>query len=266
MSLIQDKFIASVYMKANGSVPASANTDMGGFKITNLGTPTNPTDAVTKAYADAGSSPVSSVFARTGAVTAQSGDYTTAQVTESGNLYFTEARAIASVLTGFVSGAGTVSSADSILQAIQKIVGNIAGLVTGVSTVFGRSGAVTAQSGDYTTAQVTESGNLYFTNARGIASTLTGYTAGAGTVTSADTILQALQKLDGNIKTPVKETPSGTVNGSNVTFTLSFSPVAASLAVYVDGILDTAYSLSTNTITFTTAPAVGQTVYAMYLK
>jgi hypothetical protein len=35
-----------------------------------------------------------------------------------------------------------------------------------VSSVFGRSGAVTPQSGDYTTAQVTESGNLYFSNAR----------------------------------------------------------------------------------------------------
>ena len=35
-----------------------------------------------------------------------------------------------------------------------------------VSSVFGRAGSVTAQSGDYTTAQVTESGNLYFTNTR----------------------------------------------------------------------------------------------------
>ena len=35
-----------------------------------------------------------------------------------------------------------------------------------LSSVFGRTGAVAAQAGDYTTAQVTESGNLYFTNAR----------------------------------------------------------------------------------------------------
>ena len=37
--------------------------------------------------------PVSSVFGRTGAVVATNGDYTTAQVTESGNLYFTDSRA-----------------------------------------------------------------------------------------------------------------------------------------------------------------------------
>lgn len=35
-----------------------------------------------------------------------------------------------------------------------------------VSSVFGRTGVITAQSGDYNTSQVTESGNLYFTNAR----------------------------------------------------------------------------------------------------
>ena len=35
-----------------------------------------------------------------------------------------------------------------------------------VSSVFGRTGAVVATSGDYTTAQVTEATNLYFTNAR----------------------------------------------------------------------------------------------------
>ena len=35
-----------------------------------------------------------------------------------------------------------------------------------VASVFGRTGPVVAQSGDYNTAQVTESGNLYFTNPR----------------------------------------------------------------------------------------------------
>jgi hypothetical protein len=68
---------------------------------------------------------IDSAFSRTGAVTAQSGDYNTSQVTESGSLYFTDAREIAAVLTGFTSGAGTVSASDSILQAIQKLDGNI---------------------------------------------------------------------------------------------------------------------------------------------
>lgn len=65
-----------------------------------------------------------------------------------------------------------------------------------------------------------------------------------------------------------KEVPSGTVNGSNVTFTLSFAPTSAdSLNLYLDrGILalTTHYSISGVTITMVTAPAVGQSLYASY--
>ena len=47
----------------------------------------------------------------------------------------------------------------------------MSGLVTGVSSVFGRTGAVVAASGDYTTTQVTEGTNLYYTEARVSANT-----------------------------------------------------------------------------------------------
>lgn len=69
-----------------------------------------------------GISPVSSINGQTGAVTLGTGDL---QETGS-NLFFTAARAIGSALQGFVAGAGAVSATDSILQAINKIVGNIA--------------------------------------------------------------------------------------------------------------------------------------------
>lgn len=120
-------------------------------------------------YAIAGtciSGAIASVFGRIGVVVATAGDYTTAQVTEVTNLYFTNARAIAATLTGYVSGAGTITAADTVLSAIQKLNGNVGALVTGVSSVFGRTGAVVAQSGDYTTTQVTEGTNLYYTQTR----------------------------------------------------------------------------------------------------
>jgi hypothetical protein len=101
------------------------------------------------------------------------------------------AAVIGKTLTGYVAGAGTVSSSDSLLSAIQKLDGNIGSLVTGVSSVFGRTGAVTAQSGDYTTAQVSESGNLYFTDARARAAidlTVTG-SSGASTYNNTTGIL-----------------------------------------------------------------------------
>jgi hypothetical protein len=104
---------------------------------------------------------VSSVNGYTGAVS-----LVTSDVPESGSLYFTNARAIGSTLTGYTSGSGVVAATDTILQAIQKLNGNVSGLVTGVSSVFGRTGAVIAASGDYTTTQVTEGTNLYYTEAR----------------------------------------------------------------------------------------------------
>jgi hypothetical protein len=69
---------------------------------------------------------VSSVFGRTGAVTAQSGDYTTTQVTEGTNLYFTTARAAAAAP---------------------------------VQSVLGRTGVVTAAANDYNLSQIS-SGTL----------------------------------------------------------------------------------------------------------
>lgn len=51
---------------------------------------------------------------------------------------------IGKVLTGYVSGAGVVASTDTILQAIQKINGNIGALITGVSSVSGTSNRITA--------------------------------------------------------------------------------------------------------------------------
>lgn len=49
------------------------------------------------------------------------------------------------------------------------------------------------------TTDLAEGTNLYFTNARSIAATLTGYTSSAGTISATDSILQAIQKLNGNV-------------------------------------------------------------------
>jgi hypothetical protein len=84
-----------------------------------------------------------------------------------------------------------------------------------VASVNGQTGTVVL-----TTTNIAEGTNLYFTNARAIGATLTGYAAGAGTVTSADSILTALEKLDGNIQA-VSGLSSGqeslTLNGTDIT-------------------------------------------------
>ena len=142
---------------------------------------------------------VSSVFGRTGAVVATSGDYTTTLVTEGTNLYFTNERVddrvsaliqngtgltwtyddTANTLTGNVSGFEASFSKGSLIQGANvTLTGSLTGRLYGsgdvtvaatsapVSSVFGRTGAVVAVSGDYTTTLVTEGTNLYFTNER----------------------------------------------------------------------------------------------------
>lgn len=258
----------------------------------------------------------------------------TAAVAELTNLYFTNARAIASTLTGYTSGAGTISSSDTILGAIQKLNGNVAGLsttnvsegtnlyfttarvlataLTGFSvgsnatvastdTILAAFGKTQAQinakentitagtTGQYwrgdkswqtlDSSVVTENTNLYFTNARAIGATLTGYTSGAGTVASTDTILQAIQKLNGNIAGIIssatifvtRETPSGSVNGSNTTFTLANTPTAGSEELYLNGMLmepgaGNDYTISGATITMLSAPTTGEKIRVNYRR
>ncbi len=99
-----------------------------------------------------GAGAVASVFGRTGAVTGQSGDYSFSQLSGSAGLN--------QLAQGGASANQVLTWNGTQWNPVTWTGGG------GVASVFGRTGAVIAQSGDYTTAQVTESGNLYFTNAR----------------------------------------------------------------------------------------------------
>lgn len=86
------------------------------------------------------------------------------------------------------------------LNGSPTVLGNWAELLSptaGVSTVFGRAGAVTAQLGDYTTSIVAEGTNLYFTDVRVRATDLTGYAASGSRIAlaAADTVLGAFNKI-----------------------------------------------------------------------
>lgn len=68
--------------------------------------------------------------------------------------------------------------------------------------------------------------------------------------------------------TPIAEVPSGTINGSNVTFTLSETPVSgAAVMIALDGGVSTNgtdFTVSGTTVTFAVAPATGTEMFAMY--
>ena len=163
--------LADTYIASASNWNAAYNDKINSAAVTGTTTKTltltqQDGGTITASWTDDNTDAVTSVFGRTGAVVAVSGDYNTSQVTENTNLYFTNARAIASTLTGYTSGAGTISATDTILSAIQKLNGNIGALTTGVSSVNGLTGAVTL-----TTSNIAEGTNLYYTEARVSANT-----------------------------------------------------------------------------------------------
>jgi len=88
---------------------------------------------------------VSSVFGRTGAVVAANGDYTTSQVTEVTNLYYTDARSRAAL--SFVAGSGTYNSTTGVITipTNNNQITNGAGYITSsaLSTYVPYTGATT---------------------------------------------------------------------------------------------------------------------------
>lgn len=68
-----------------------------------------------------------------------------------------------------------------------------------------------------------------------------------------------------------RETPSGTVDGSNAVFTLAFTPVLGTEEVFLNGLLQDQgagedYTISGATITFASAPATGSKIRVNYEK
>jgi len=68
-----------------------------------------------------------------------------------------------------------------------------------------------------------------------------------------------------------RETPSGTINGSNTTFTLANTPVVGSEQVFLNGILQEPggsndYTISSGTISFVTAPQTGDRLRVTYVS
>lgn len=68
----------------------------------------------------------------------------------------------------------------------------------------------------------------------------------------------------------VRETPSGSVNGSNTAFTLANTPISNTECVYLNGLLQEPggqdYTISGATITFVTAPFTGDRLRVNYQK
>jgi hypothetical protein len=75
--------------------------------------------------------------------------------------------------------------------------------------------------------------------------------------------------IDSRMLRWAEETPSGTINGSNQSFSLASTPDSKTLVLSLDGLClkrTTDYTISGTTITMVLAPATGQNIYAIYRK
>ena len=92
--------------------------------------------------------------------------------------------------------------------------------------------------------------------------------------TLGSTAVTYVQDGSGTLSTSnfvTEETPSGSINGSNTAFTLANTPTSGTVKLYLNGVRlksgsGNDYTISTNTITMTTAPINGDVLLADYMK
>jgi len=123
---------------------------------------------ITASWTDDNTDAVTSVFGRTGAVVATSGDYTTTQVTEGTNLYFTDARARAAIsltTTGtsgaatYVSGVLNIPNYGSALSAYVPYTGATTNVNLGTHSLTASDLVINHASGSGVAASITKGGS-----------------------------------------------------------------------------------------------------------
>ena len=132
---------------------------------------------------------ITSVFGRTGAVVAANGDYTTAQVTESGNLYYTDARARAAISLTTTGSSGASTYVGGVLNVPTYTLAGLGGepaITAGTTAQYWR-GDKSWQT--LNTSAVTEGTNLYFTDARARAAISLTTTGSSGASTYSGGVL-----------------------------------------------------------------------------
>ena len=199
-------FIAITAGGTGANTAAGALTALGAYPAA------NPSNFINSAGA-----PVQSVAGRSGSVILSQSDIAGLKVTDSP----TFAAVTAATFTGALSGNATSASTSA------NLTGGVAGAIpfqtgvgaTGFSTA-GTAGQIVLSGGTGAPTFINQSGitlqssqvtnalgftpynasnpNNYINVAQAIAAQLTGYVSGSGTVSATDSILQAIQKLNGN--------------------------------------------------------------------
>ena len=238
------------FTKKDGTVPFTGNQSLGGNLLTNLGTPSATTDAATKSYVDTAVANLNSVFDSKGS----------ARVASTGNVV------VSNPATAIFDGI-TLANGERILLKNQT-----APAENGIYIFNGSGSALTRDTQMDAWAEVpgalvaVEEGS---TNADTI--WLCTANSGGTLATTAITWQQVNSSGLTSANFVDKEIPSGSINGSNTSFSLANTPVAGSEHVYLNGVLQESgsgndYTISAATITYLAAPLTGEKLRVSYRK
>jgi len=237
------------FIKKDGTVAMTGNLDFGNQKGVNVATPTSNGDAANKSYVDTLINGLPSAYR-----------YRNVHAATTGNINLSNPGT--AVFDGH-----TLVTGDRLLvwQQTTQSQNGIYVFDTS-STALTRASDSDAWDELVGTLVYVDQGTTYG-EARFFCTANTGGTLGSTAVTY-------VQDGSGTLATSnfvTEETPSGSINGSNTAFTLANTPTAGTLKLYLNGLrlksgAGNDYTLSTATITMTTAPVSGDVLLADYMK
>lgn len=237
------------FVKKDGTVALTGNLDFGNNKGTNIGTPTSNGDAANKAYVDGLISALPSAY-----------KYRNVHVATTGNIDLSNPGT--AVFDGH-----TLTNGDRVLVWQQTTASQ-----NGIYVFNGSGSALTRATDSDAWDELTgtlvyvDQGTTYG-DKRFYCTSNTGGTLGTTAVTYTQDLAGTLSPSN----FVVEETPSGSINGSNTTFTIANTPTAGTVKLYLNGVRQKSgagndYTITTNTITFTTAPVSGDVILCDYMK
>ena len=239
----------SNFLKKDGSVTLTGNLDLGNNKVVSVATPTANGDAANKSYVDTLINALPSAY-----------KYRNVHAATTANINLSN--------PGTASFDGhTLSTGDRLLVKDQSTQSQNGIYVFDTSsTALTRASDSDAWDELVGTLVYVDQGTTY-AEARFYCTSNTGGTLGSTAVTYVQDTSGTLSPS--NFVT--EETPSGSINGSNTAYTLANTPTSGTLKLYLNGIrlksgAGNDYTLSTNTITMTTAPISGDVLLADYMK
>lgn len=242
------------FLNKSGAVALTGNQSAGGFKITNIGAPTpGSADAARIVDVETAIAGLNSAY-----------KYRTVRVKSTANV------TISNPGTGTFDGVA-LTSGDPLLGSI-LLASQSAPAENGLYQFNGSGSAMTRLSN--ADAWIEFPGSLVFVNEGTVGANTRYQCTSDDGGTLGVTAITYTQDTSGGLSAANfvdRETPSGSVNGSNTAFVLAFTPTAGSEHVYLNGLLQEPgggndYTIAAATITYLTAPLTGDKLRVSYRK